>query len=66
VVCRTDAPTRATGPEFCEAQIEVQGALAAKYPGAEHITRTEAGHYSHLDNPQLVITSIRGLVDQVR
>jgi pimeloyl-ACP methyl ester carboxylesterase len=47
------------------AQLEAQGALAAKYPGAEHITKTEAAHYIHLDNPQLVITSIRDVVDQV-
>jgi pimeloyl-ACP methyl ester carboxylesterase len=47
------------------AQLEAQDALAAKYPAAEHITRTDASHYIHLDNPQLVIASIRDVVDQV-
>jgi pimeloyl-ACP methyl ester carboxylesterase len=48
------------------AQLKAQDAFAAKYPGAEHITETDAAHYIHLDNPQLVITSIRDVVDQVR
>ena len=56
--------------EFTDAlwasQIEAQAALAKKFPGAEHVTRTDAGHYIHRDNPQLVISSIRDVVEQVR
>lgn len=48
------------------AQLEAQARLAAMFPWAEHVTRTDAGHYIHLDNPQLVIDSIRDVVDQVR
>ena len=48
------------------AQKVAQDKLAAKFPGAEHITETHATHYIHLDNPQLVIDSIRDVVDQVR
>ena len=48
------------------AQLKAQDAFAAKYPGANHITKTDAGHYIHRDNPELVITSIRDVVDQVR
>ncbi len=48
------------------AQLKAQDTLATKYPGAKHVTKTNAGHYIHLDNPQLVINSIREVVDQVR
>lgn len=48
------------------AQLAAQDTLASKFPGAEHITETGSTHYIHLDNPQLVITSIRDVVDQVR
>lgn len=47
-------------------QLEAQASLARKYPGAKHITKTDAEHYIHRDNPQLVINSIRDVVDQVR
>lgn len=56
--------------EFTEAlwaaQLAAQDTLAAKFPGAEHITTTNAGHYIHLDNPPIVITAIRTVVDDVR
>jgi pimeloyl-ACP methyl ester carboxylesterase len=56
--------------EFADAlwasQLVAQDVLAAKFPGAEHITETDSTHYIHLDNPQLVIDSIRDVVDQVR
>ena len=56
--------------EFTDAlwasQIEAQNSFANKYPAAQHITKTDAGHYVHRDNPQLVITSIQDVVDQVR
>lgn len=48
------------------AQLKAQDTFAGKYPGAKHVTTTNAGHYIHLDNPQLVIASIRDVVDQVR
>lgn len=56
--------------EFMDAlwtsQLHAQDLLAAKFPGATHVTVTHAGHYIHLDNPGLVIDSIRSVVDQVR
>ena len=56
--------------EFTDAlwasQIEAQNSFANKYPAAQHITKTDAGHYVHRDDPQLVITSIQDVVDQVR
>lgn len=48
------------------AQLKAQDTFAKKYPGAEHVTKTDAGHYIHRDNPEVVITSIRDVVDQVR
>jgi len=56
--------------EFTDAlwasQLKAQDALAAKFPDAKHVTTTNAGHYIHHDNPQLVIDSIREVVDRVR
>ncbi len=48
------------------AQLAAQDLLAARFPGAEHITDTHSSHYIHDDNPQLVIDSIREVVDIVR
>ncbi len=47
-------------------QLVAQDKLAAKLPGAQHITNTHATHYIHIDNPGLVIGVIRGVVDAVR
>jgi hypothetical protein len=35
-------------------------------PGARHITDTHSGHYIHQEQPQLVIDSIREVVDAAR
>ena len=43
-----------------------QAALAASVPGARHVTKTDSGHEIHKDQPQLVINSIRDVVDAVR
>ena len=48
------------------AQKEAQAKLAALVPGAKHITDTDSGHEIHKDQPQLVIDSIRDVVDAVR
>jgi pimeloyl-ACP methyl ester carboxylesterase len=48
------------------AQLAAQEKLAGKFPGAEHITDTNSAHYIHLENPQLVSDSIRGVVDAAR
>ncbi len=41
------------------AQIAAQDELAAAYPNAEHITDTDASHYIHVLQPQLVVDAIR-------
>ncbi len=48
------------------AQLAAQDELAAKFPGAVHVTDTHSDHYIQLGNPQLVIDSIRAVVDDVR
>jgi hypothetical protein len=47
-------------------QQTAQNKLAAKLPGARHITNTHATHYIHIDNPQVVTDAIREAVDDVR
>jgi pimeloyl-ACP methyl ester carboxylesterase len=45
------------------AQLAAQDKLAEKFPGAEHITETNSSHYIQLENPQLVIASVREVVE---
>jgi len=45
---------------------QAQAKLAASVPGARHVTHTDSGHEIHKDQPQLVIDSIRDVVDAVR
>jgi pimeloyl-ACP methyl ester carboxylesterase len=40
--------------------------LVSQVPGARHITDTDSGHYIHQEQPQLVIDSVREVVDGVR
>lgn len=49
-----------------KSQIEAQNKFAALFKGAKHVTKTNAQHYIHHTQPQLVIDSIREVVDQVR
>ena len=37
--------------------------LVSQVPGARHITNTDSGHYIHQEQPQLVIDSVRAVVD---
>ena len=48
------------------AQKQAQAQLAELVPGAKHITNTNSGHEIHKELPQLVIDSIRQVVDAVR
>jgi pimeloyl-ACP methyl ester carboxylesterase len=48
------------------AQLAAQNSMAAKFPGAMHITDTHSDHYIQLGNPQLVIDSIHDVVDAAR
>jgi hypothetical protein len=48
------------------AQWAAQESLASLFPDGEHITNTNSGHYVQLEQPRLVIDSIRAVVDSVR
>lgn len=48
------------------AQAKAQAQLAALVPGAVHITETDSGHEIQKEQPQLVIDSIRRVVDAAR
>lgn len=48
------------------AQVAAQDGLAALFPAGQHIKNTNSGHYIQLEQPQLVIDSIRQVVDDVR
>jgi hypothetical protein len=40
--------------------------MAKMFPGAEHITNMNSTHYIHTEQPQLVVDSIRQVVDAAR
>jgi hypothetical protein len=48
------------------AQKEAEEKLAHLVPNAKHITDTSSGHEIHKEQPQLVIDSVRQVVDAVR
>ena len=48
------------------AQMPAQDSLARLFPNAKHITNTNSTHYIQNEQPQLVIDSIREVVDAVR
>ena len=48
------------------AQKQAQERLAKLVPNAKHVTRTNSGHEIHKEQPQLVIDSIREVVEAVR
>jgi pimeloyl-ACP methyl ester carboxylesterase len=49
-----------------KAQKQAQEQLSRLVPNAKHITNTNSGHEVHKEQPQLVIDSIREVVDAVR
>lgn len=60
-----DAPTNY--PEvFWRAQQASQDRMAKLFPGATHISNTHSDHNIQNNQPKLVITSIRGVVEKVR
>ena len=48
------------------AVVEARADLVSQVPGARHITDTDSGHYIHQENPQLVIASVREVVEAAR
>jgi pimeloyl-ACP methyl ester carboxylesterase len=56
--------------EFAEdlfrAVLNARADLVSQVLGARHITDTDSGHYIHQENPQLVIASVREVVEAAR
>jgi pimeloyl-ACP methyl ester carboxylesterase len=55
----------AFGKFLFQAFVDARADLVSQVPGARHITNTHSGHYIHQEQPQLVIDSIREVVDAV-
>ena len=51
------------GKLLFRANVDARSDLVSQVPGARHITNTHSGHYIHQEQPQLVIDSIREVVD---
>jgi pimeloyl-ACP methyl ester carboxylesterase len=56
----------AFGKFLFQAFVDARADLVSQVPGARHITNTDSGHYIHQEQPQLVIDSIREVVDAAR
>ncbi len=52
--------------DLFRAVLDARANLVSQVPGARHITNTDSGHYIHQEQPQLVIDSVREVVDAVR
>ena len=51
--------------DLFQAILKARANLVSRVPGAKHI-KTDSGHYIHQERPQLVIDSVREVVDAVR
>ena len=51
------------GKLLFQAIVDARGYLVSQVPGAKHITDTDSDHYVHQEQPQLVVDSIREVVD---
>jgi pimeloyl-ACP methyl ester carboxylesterase len=54
------------GESLFEAVVHARSDLVSQVPGARHITDTDSGHYIHQEQPQLVIDSVREVVEAAR
>ncbi len=54
------------GKILFQAVLDARADLVSQVPGARHITNTDSGHYIHQEQPQLVIDSVRQVVDAVK
>ena len=52
--------------DLFQAVLEARADLVSRVPGARHITDTDSGHYIHQEQPQLVIDSVREVVEAAR
>jgi hypothetical protein len=53
------------GRVLFQAVLDARANLVSQVPGARHITNTDSDHYIHQEQPQLVIDSVREVLDAV-
>ena len=53
------------GKLLFQAVLDARANLVSQVPGAKHITNTNSDHYIHQEQPQLVIDSVREVLDAV-
>ena len=54
------------GESLFDAVVRAHADLVSQVPGARHITDTDSGHNIHQEQPQLVIDSVREVVEAAR
>jgi pimeloyl-ACP methyl ester carboxylesterase len=62
----TAEEAEAFGKLLFQAFVDARADLVSQVPGARHITDTDSGHYVHQEQPQLVIDSVREVVNAAR
>jgi pimeloyl-ACP methyl ester carboxylesterase len=61
IVLSSTLPPKGGTPESLARAVQLQGEIAADFPGARHIFVTGAGHYIQRDQPEVVINAVREL-----
>jgi len=61
IVLSSTRPPKGSTPESLVRAMQLQGEIAADFPGARHIFVTGAGHYIQRDKPEVVINAAREL-----
>jgi len=52
--------------EVVKSSLRVHKELSERFPRNTHITTQKSGHYIHIEEPELVVSEIRKIVDMVR
>jgi pimeloyl-ACP methyl ester carboxylesterase len=61
IVLSSTRPPKGATPESLLRASQLQGEIAADFPGSQHIFVTGAGHYIQRDKPDVVINAVREL-----
>jgi pimeloyl-ACP methyl ester carboxylesterase len=61
IVLSSTRPPKGATPESLVRAMQLQGEIAADFPGSRHVFVTGAGHYIQRDKPEVVINAIREL-----
>jgi pimeloyl-ACP methyl ester carboxylesterase len=61
IVLSSTLPPKGGTPASIERAMQLQGEIAADFPGSRHVFVTGAGHYIQRDKPEVVINAVREL-----